>query len=130
KGLEYPIVYCPYLWRNQMVFESEKAQVLFHDAAKDFEHVLNLDGFSSELNAHKSAFMWERLAENLRLLYVALTRARHRMTLIWGEFRQFSETALGYALFYPRGRPLPKTNVDALAAPFKRLDSLAMLDRL
>jgi exodeoxyribonuclease V beta subunit len=130
KGLEYPIVYCPYLWRNQMVFESEKASVLFHDAAKDFEHVLNLDAFSAELNAHRSAFMWERLAENLRLLYVALTRARHRMTLIWGEFRQFSETALGYALFYPRGRPLPKTNVDALSAPFKRLDSLAMLDRL
>jgi exodeoxyribonuclease V beta subunit len=130
KGLEYPIVYCPYLWRNQMVFDSEKAQVLFHDAARDFEHVLNLDGFSPELNLHRSAFMWERLAENLRLLYVALTRARHRMTLLWGEFRQFSETALGYALFYPRGRPLPKNNVDALAAPFKRLDSLGMLDRL
>jgi exodeoxyribonuclease V beta subunit len=129
KGLEYPIVYCPYLWRNQMVFDSDKAQVSFHDTAKDFEHVLNLDGFAGDPNGQR-AFLWERLAENLRLLYVALTRARHRMTLVWGEFRQFYETALGYALFYPRGKPLPKTAVEALYAPFRRLDSLGMLDRL
>jgi len=130
KGLEYPIVYCPYVWKDSLLFGAEKSNVLFHDAAADFELVLNLDGYSPELAAHLNASEWERVAENLRLLYVALTRARHRVTLVWGEFRRFFENALAYALFYPRGRALPRQNLKALAAPFQRIDSLQMLERL
>ena len=64
--------------------------------------------FSPELAAHSSAFMWERLAENLRLLYVALTRARHRMTLVWGEFRSFSRPRSATRCFIRAEARLPQ----------------------
>ena len=46
------------------------------------------------------------MAEGLRLLYVALTRAKHRCTVIWGGFGSggghgFHTSALGYLLHGP-----------------------------
>jgi exodeoxyribonuclease V beta subunit len=40
----------------------------------------------------------EILAENIRLLYVALTRARHRCYLVWGKFNEAGTSAPAYLL--------------------------------
>ena len=43
----------------------------------------------------------EELAENLRLLYVSLTRAKNRCYLIWGRFRDAETSSLAYLLVPP-----------------------------
>ena len=45
----------------------------------------------------------ELLAENIRLLYVALTRAKNRCYLVWGPFREAGTSALAYILHPAEG---------------------------
>ncbi|WP_055733036.1 exodeoxyribonuclease V subunit beta [Agarivorans gilvus] len=63
KGLEYPIVMLPF-----MVAHREASEALYH---QDERLVFDLDGSEAAMEAARQ----ERLAEDLRLLYVALTRA-------------------------------------------------------
>ncbi len=51
------------------------------------------------MQAHRHLAEKEQLAENLRLLYVALTRAQNRCTMVWGRFHQ-SDTAAPAYLFH------------------------------
>jgi exodeoxyribonuclease V beta subunit len=101
KGLQYPIVYCPYLWDGALLTDSDKKALRFHDP--DDAYRLKLDIGSSARAAHRSVAEQEAFAENLRLLYVALTRAQHRCTLVWGAFRSAEDSALGYVLHQPSG---------------------------
>ena len=77
KGLEYPLVLLPFIagWRDARK-ESSRA-VGFHDEALDAP-VLELDGKDAAAAARAGE---EQLAEDMRLLYVALTRARHGLWL-------------------------------------------------
>ena len=110
KGLEYPVVYCPYLWTSAEPFQSEYVNLKYHNPEHD--HALEVDigpkpahpkakeKHPSVAQARKEAF-----AEGLRLLYVALTRARHRCVIVWGRFPRFHHSALGYLLFGPHTPP-------------------------
>jgi exodeoxyribonuclease V beta subunit len=76
KGLEYDIVFCPTLWNARL---TAKAPVVVQEASGTvFEH--GSDALAERLAAANAA----RLAEDLRLLYVALTRARFRTYATWG----------------------------------------------
>ncbi|WP_076791060.1 exodeoxyribonuclease V subunit beta [Chlorobium sp. KB01] len=74
KGLEYPVVFAPFLFGG---INAGKDVVQFHDEkgklVKDFG--------SGTIAENRSAAEKEALAENLRLLYVALTRAKYRCYL-------------------------------------------------
>ena len=74
KGLEYPIVFCASHWSEPYVREA-----IFHDPAADDR--LTLDLSQSGSATHKQRALAEQLAEDVRLLYVSLTRAVHRCTL-------------------------------------------------
>ncbi len=77
KGLEYPIVFCPYMWGGLI----EDPQVAtFH---KDFKMIKDFG--SQEFEANAVAAREESLAESLRLLYVAVTRAAYRCYLFGGK---------------------------------------------
>jgi exodeoxyribonuclease V beta subunit len=103
KGLEYPVVYCPYLWHGTLLFSSdEQAPKLHLDGG---ELVLDIGSPDREANLERARF--EVFAENLRLLYVALTRARHRCTVVWGRIGKFSTSALGYLLCPPPQGEVP-----------------------
>ena len=78
KGLEYPIVFAPFLWGK---VNSKGSVVLFHD--EDWQLVKDFG--SSEFARHQLAAAKESLAESLRLLYVALTRAKNRSYLLTGK---------------------------------------------
>ncbi|HWO08768.1 MAG TPA: UvrD-helicase domain-containing protein, partial [Polyangiaceae bacterium] len=81
KGLEYPVVYCPYLWHGTLLHQNdEQAPKLHLDSGE-----LVLDIGSPERDEHLERARFEVFAENLRLLYVALTRARHRCSVVWGR---------------------------------------------
>ncbi|HZO14411.1 MAG TPA: UvrD-helicase domain-containing protein, partial [Polyangiaceae bacterium] len=93
KGLEYAVVYCPYLWDGRLSFQDER-ELLFHD-----DDALKLT--LAPETEHRDRAKAERLAESIRLLYVALTRARHQCTVVWGGFKDFETSALGYVLHPP-----------------------------
>jgi len=123
KGLEYPIVYCPFLWEGQLLHRSEKDELRFHDPERD--GALALDIGSPDLPAHRKLAEREALAENLRLLYVALTRARHRCVVVWGRLKFCETSALGYLLHQPPEADAEVTPA-SVAARIETLDDRAL----
>ncbi len=99
KGLEYGIVYCPYLWLER----DAKASTWFSWYDADTEAgVSRLQADSLASDAARQCFREAEQAENLRLLYVALTRAKYHCTiaLVSGRINQFDYySALGWLLF-------------------------------
>jgi exodeoxyribonuclease V beta subunit len=91
KGLQYPIVFCPFAWEGA---NANYENLLFHD--DDKERTLTLDIGSVDFDHHKVLAANEYLAENLRLLYVALTRACERAYLVWGDIRGNETSAMAY----------------------------------
>lgn len=87
KGLEYPVVFCPFLWDGSLLHKSDADRAEYRAGAD------SLLDIGSERFAHAQTRMaTERLAEKLRVLYVALTRAKYRCYGIWGRVKD-SETA-------------------------------------
>ena len=88
KGLQYPIVYCPFSWNTASV---PKDFVSFHDPDNRSRVILDIDPEQSP--AHEELARREALAENARSLYVALTRAKYRCILVWGAFKDAGSSA-------------------------------------
>lgn len=93
KGLQYPIVFCPFLWDGGRTDQSGNA-VVFHDPEQDFASCLDMG--STRIEVHRRLAAREELAENIRLAYVALTRAEHRCYLTWGAVNDGERSALGW----------------------------------
>lgn len=77
KGLEFPIVFVPYLWIG---IKASEEIISYHNQG---EHVL--DYGSESFHAMGKQASKESLAESLRLLYVALTRAKESCYLVAGK---------------------------------------------
>jgi exodeoxyribonuclease V beta subunit len=95
KGLEYPLVFCPFLWDGKIWARDDPA-ITFHDPAKGHAAVLDLG--SDGLASARPLAQREELAENLRVLYVALTRAKYRCWMAWGNIREAGKSAAGWLL--------------------------------
>jgi exodeoxyribonuclease V beta subunit len=95
KGLEYPIVFCPFLWDGPDQ-RTPEPPLAFHDPAQAFAAVLDF-GPRLDPDAVASA-QEEALAEDLRLAYVALTRAKHRCYVVWGKCGGLEASGLGWLL--------------------------------
>ncbi|MDD5707207.1 MAG: UvrD-helicase domain-containing protein [Kiritimatiellae bacterium] len=79
KGLEFPVVFVPTLWRRPARQQVRSAYIAYHDeapAARGFDRILDLD------RTARARAEQERLEENVRLIYVALTRAVNRAYLL------------------------------------------------
>ena len=84
KGLEYPVVFCPFLWDGHAGGSPSTLEGReYHDAAG--LPVLDYSDDGDEA-AIKAQIGLERAAENLRLVYVALTRAVQRCYLVVGSY--------------------------------------------
>ena len=124
KGLEYPVVFCPYLWNKTTRRKSEGAPILYHDEAGTMR--LDLRGTEAPEKDQEQAER-EVMAEEMRLLYVALTRARERCFLYAGAFPGEATSALA-ALFHPQEKeagevedtppPTLRENLQSLATRF------------
>ena len=125
KGLEYPIVFCPFAWGDSRL--KKNRDNIFHNANNDNE--LTLDLGSEEYGINRKHAEKEQLAENLRLLYVALTRARHRCYLSWGRFNQAGSSALAW-LLHPPDCDDRSNIVEASESRFKELDDSDIRVRL
>ncbi|MDZ7715028.1 MAG: 3'-5' exonuclease [Balneolaceae bacterium] len=100
KGLEYPIVFCPFLWYGPKYSDSGQPLV-YHN--EDQNAVLDLTGKKGD-NRTENRFQsnLEDLAESLRLAYVAMTRAKQCLYLSWGYADLSEFSALGYLFQSPR----------------------------
>ncbi|HYN77281.1 MAG TPA: exodeoxyribonuclease V subunit beta [Lamprocystis sp. (in: g-proteobacteria)] len=92
KGLEYPVVFLPLPWSKGQD-AGQQAPVAFHD--RDTLTAC-LDLGSTDQDAHRALQAQEDLAERLRLLYVAITRAKHRCVIHWGPVNQAESSAAAY----------------------------------
>ncbi len=112
KGLEYPIVWCPWLWDGKGLRDTRLLRV--HDPDCDPPQVLDLHLATDRAPKREHIQMAERelRAENLRLLYVALTRARHRCTVYWGPFKQSEGSPLAAVFHGEDGGDLISTGAD------------------
>jgi exodeoxyribonuclease V beta subunit len=99
KGLEFPIVYCPYMW-DVAPSDHSGAPVMFHDAEDSGRRKLDVGGEAgdAEYQRHRGSGQEERRGEDLRHLYVALTRAKHQAVVWWAAVQGSQHSALGRLL--------------------------------
>ena len=93
KGLEYPLVFLPFFCAVRPV-EARDALLRWHDADGQLRLVPGRSA-DDEIVAAADA---ERLGEDLRKLYVALTRARHATWVGLGALENLHRSAAGHLL--------------------------------
>jgi exodeoxyribonuclease V beta subunit len=94
KGLEYGVVFCPFTWNDASLFGFDHTAVKFHDEVGS----LKVDLGSAAKADHLIASKREAASEAIRLLYVAVTRAKHQCTLFWGPGHRWKDSAFAYLI--------------------------------
>ena len=122
KGLEYPVVFCPFLWGG---VNQRGEVVMFHD---EHWHLVK-DFGSAEVDLHRSLAGKELLAESLRLLYVALTRAKYRCYLFAGKTRT-ENSSINYLLHASGDTRVAENQATALALEMKGMTAESMAGQL
>lgn len=99
KGLEFPVVLVPFAWDR---YEGDKQAVLrLHDP--DGSRLLHVGGPGSPgFDAARESHLAEERGEDLRLLYVALTRACSQVVLWWAPTGNAAAGAASRLLLGPR----------------------------
>ena len=82
KGLEYPIVFLPYAWDRR---DTPEKGFSFHPDPANRPGCVQLELGSPQVAAHRNTAIEENLADQLRLLYVGLTRAKNRCYVVTGR---------------------------------------------
>ena len=99
KGLEYPVVFCPFAWdghpggapggpEGREYHDDEGRPVIDFRTGAEAEADADAAGIKEQVDI-------ERAAENLRLVYVALTRAVHRCYIVVGPYLTKKSTKEG-----------------------------------
>ncbi|HZY33747.1 MAG TPA: UvrD-helicase domain-containing protein, partial [Rhodanobacter sp.] len=124
KGLEFPIVFLPLVWRIGSRNGSYAPKLLrYHDASG--RRCVDLG--SMDFVEHRGRHFREELEERLRLLYVALTRAVHAVHVYWvdrgplpgGEAQAWEWAAIDLLIGQAQRRlalPEGEASLDRLAA--------------
>lgn len=101
KGLEYPVVFCPFLWKPGD--KPKRSEILFHDPQEGKKITLDLRD-KDEAAEHDAVAGAERFQESLRMMYVALTRARNLCYVYAGDIKDFDESPLARVIGAPPAR--------------------------
>lgn len=123
KGLEFPVTCVPTLWRygravREVVYQDPDTGRRTFDIANDAKWPSAAEAVTRKRLAETDA-----LGENLRLAYVALTRAKHS-TLLWWSRARFSElTGLARILFARREGLIDEKLFEAPKVPLPADDS-------
>ncbi|MEJ7782376.1 MAG: UvrD-helicase domain-containing protein, partial [Solirubrobacteraceae bacterium] len=128
KGLEFPVVYFPYLWEPGYIPRGDQP-VFFHDPGRDDARTIDVGLDGPDYPRHQAQHEAEQRGEDLRLAYVALTRARHQAVVWWAGSYDSRDSPLGRLLFsqgpdgeIPPGGSFTPTDADAVA----RCEALAL----
>ena len=102
KGLQFPIVLLPDLWLKT-AGDDDGRKLLLHD--DDNRAVLDLGGLDAAGRAQRRRRAdSEEAEEDLRLLYVAFTRARSQVIAWWARTQRTPRSALQRLLYRDRSR--------------------------
>lgn len=98
KGLEYPIVYLPYVYAG---YERDLQTALFHDRSDParLRRLIDVAGSGRQWAFSVDAHRAEEAGEELRKLYVALTRAQSQVVTWWAPDEGTEKGALHRMLF-------------------------------
>ncbi|WP_343187955.1 exodeoxyribonuclease V subunit beta [Buchnera aphidicola (Periphyllus koelreuteriae)] len=112
KGLEYPILWIPFMSNFKL-----SKKYIFHDRKK-FNTYINLEKNKNKIFLEEE----ERLSEDIRLLYVAITRAKfhcsigvspivsnNKKKILKNNKTDFHKSGLGYIL--QKGKPMSSKNL-------------------
>ncbi len=80
KGLEFPLVFCPFFWSKGVRDQSRANFCLYHDPETK-EALISLKSDDTAADAVRE----EDMAEAMRLFYVGLTRARNKCWVYWNN---------------------------------------------
>src|SRR5438067_4148250 len=94
KGLEFPVVLLPSLWEAAW-FDAD-APPLFHD--ENGQRCIGVGGTGALHDEQRARAEREQAEEELRLLYVALTRAPHQVVLWWATANDTRNSPLARVL--------------------------------
>jgi exodeoxyribonuclease V beta subunit len=97
KGLEFPVVYYPYLWEPGYIPRDEP--IFFHDPEAGDARVIDVGIDHVDYPRHRRQHIAEQRGEDLRLAYVALTRAQHQAVVWWAGTSDSRNSPLGRLLF-------------------------------
>ena len=104
KGLQFPIVFCPFAWNRGFYYKDyyansgngEEKDFFFHLQNNDGAYKLLFEAGYGDIEHNLLRYRREKLAESLRLLYVALTRAKQFCCVAWGSIKETGDSALMY----------------------------------
>ncbi len=106
KGLQYPVVFCPYLWD----YKPNNGDIQEYHYGEDHIYRINID--QKKNDAHKVATRlsaFESIAEDVRKAYVAVTRARYYVDLCWVNHKESNLSGFGALL---TGKQIVKASVE------------------
>jgi len=132
KGLEFPVVYCPYLW--DVGYQVQPGPpIVFH--TETGERKLDVGGRhedNPDYQSHFDSYFSEERGEDLRQLYVALTRAKNQVVIWWAAVVNAQETALARLLVsrspdgtVPSKGPRKRPSDDEILAKFAEVAARA-----
>ncbi len=108
KGLEFPIVFCPFLWDGKLRAGDDGLAVC-HEGGGAL-----IDTGTDHFATRAAEARLEELAERTRLAYVALTRAGHRCIVAWGCVSGAEEAPLARLLHGVEGADFKARSADTL----------------
>lgn len=126
KGLQYPVVFCPFVTGGSY---HAGGDALYHDGSEGER--LTYDFGSEHIDRARRLSAYESLAENLRLFYVALTRAKYLCYTAWGKINGSWTSAPAYLLYGGTGPVLPDEDIGGrLRSRIKDLDNAGLREPL
>jgi len=120
KGLEYPIVHLPSLWDRFV--RKEPDVLLFHDA--EGRRCRDVGGASPWRDEHLARHQREDAGESLRLLYVALTRARSQVVAWYAPAAQNTPCSPLHRMLFGRRPDMPAVPDEQAIVPDERVTEI------
>jgi len=99
KGLEFPVVYLPTLWDR---YPQNPAVPLFHAADDGGRRCIDVGGGGPHWDEHLTRARAEDDGESLRLLYVAMTRAKSQVVAWWAPAPKNTPTSALQRMLFGR----------------------------
>ncbi len=109
KGLEFPVVFCPFAWFGHRPGTETTAEYYDADARTP---VLDVRPSPAAIDRQRD----EQHSDELRLLYVALTRAQYRCEVTWAWARDGEHSPLAWLLHGQETRAASERHVRGLSA--------------
>lgn len=128
KGLEFPIVFTPFLYDSAEIKSDDYIYHSTHERGET-KTIFDLSGEGKE----KPKALLEELSESVRLMYVALTRAKARCYTLWGNINKSELSAPMYVFhnhnFSSVEEFLTNANSNKNTPNFNKIDDLRALEK-